>query len=258
MTAGERAHYAHCPVEGCGKRLRVVPAPAKPVPQHSAPRFPGHRHPAGGNCKGTHMLVLVRHREHRCVRCRLLPSMPDGADTYDTRYRPPAPRPIDKRSPAGNPHCTSHWREVQAERKAGRAASYRRSTHGISDALFALVLALQGGGCACGKPFAKGYTPRVDHDHDYAREHCDHDPDVACPACFRGLLHDACNQVLVGRFTAGQLAAVAQYVTSSTTAALLTSFPPDGPGPEDPVFAAGWRELVEARRATGGVGDLAG
>jgi hypothetical protein len=243
MTAGQRASYAYCPVLGCGKRLRVTPPPAKGAPRS---RFPGHRHPAGGMCAGTREVVLGAHREHPCVRCALLPVAKPG--DYDrpghrvgVHSRPPEPRPIDKRSPAGNPHCVSHWREVLEERRRANSAGYRRRTHGISDDVAALVLAEQGGGCACGRPFARKYTPRTDHSHQVAREVCDHPENVACPRCYRGALHDACN-VAIGRFSADQLEALAAYIRQPTTARIVA-----GPQPEDPTFAAGWRELVDAR-----------
>jgi hypothetical protein len=246
VNAARLVHYAHCPVEGCGRRLPVNPPPPGRVPNHAAPKFPTHRHPAGGNCKGSHGLVLLAHREHRCVRCRLLP-LPQPGD-YDqpghrvgVHSRPPEPRPIDKRSPANNPHCTSHWRDVLEERRKARSAGRRRSTHGISDELAALVLAEQGGGCACGRPFSKTYTPRTDHHHPTAREVCDHPENVACPRCYRGGLHDACN-VAIGRFTAEQLENLAAYLRNPTTARIIA-----GPEPADPTFAAGYRELVAAR-----------
>jgi len=239
--------YAYCPVEGCGKRLRVAPPPAGRVPNHTAPKFPTHRHPAGGNCKGSHQLVLLAHREHRCVRCRVLPVTQPG-DYYRPHHRigvhsrPPEPRPIDKRSPAGNPHCTSHWREVQEERRRARSSARRRNTHGISDNVHQLVLAEQGGGCACGEPFSPKYTPRTDHNHQVARLACDHPENVACPRCYRGALHDSCN-VLLGRFSAEQLENLAAYRRNPTTARIAA-----GPKPGDPIFAAGWRELVDARQ----------
>lgn len=231
--------YAHCPVEGCGKRLPVPPPPPGRVPDHAAPKFPAHRHPAGGMCGGR--IVLLAHREHRCVRCKVLPPRPLSADLGAAGFRPAEPRPIDRRSPAGNPHCTSHWREVLEERRVTRSASRRRSTHGISDELAALVLAEQGGGCPCGKPFSRKYTPRTDHNHDVAREVCDHPENVACPRCYRGGMHDACN-VAIGRFSADQLAGLAAYKREPTTARIMA-----GPEPTDPVFAIGYRELRDAR-----------
>lgn len=275
MTAGQRASYAFCPGPDCGKRLRVPP------PTGDAPRFPGHRHSAGGTCPTSHAPVRAKDREHDCadcrdlpvpwpgaydhpghrvgvhsrppaprpikgkvghrllcashlqarlaaqpvvhpcIRCRELPELPAGielpagADPVRHGYRPAEPRPIK-----GKRMCDYHLRIHNELLRVKRSSARRLKTHGVTDELSAQARAAQGGGCACGRPFRAKYTPRTDHDHRVAREQCGHDPAHACPNCYRGDLHDACN-VAIGRFTVDQLRRLADYKAAGGTMAVL-------------------------------------
>lgn len=158
---------------------------------------------------------------HPCIDCRELP-LPDtlAGVTAEATYgsdavRPPEPRPIK-----GKRRCASHLRDRNEVLRKRRSSARRLATHGVSDELSAQAREAQGGGCACGRPFSPKYTPRTDHSHQVARGECGHDPDHACPNCYRGDLHDQCN-VIIGRMSPAQLRNLASYVEDGGTMARL-------------------------------------
>jgi hypothetical protein len=162
---------------------------------------------------------------HPCHGCRVLPEipvgveLPAGADPLDHGYRPAEPRKIK-----GKRRCDRHLREHNERLRRGRSQARRLKTHGVSEELAATARAAQGGGCACGRPFSPKYTPRTDHDHRVARERCGHDPAHACPNCYRGDLHDACN-VAIARFTSDQLRRLADYKDAGGTMVVVRARP---------------------------------
>lgn len=80
----------------------------------------------------------------------------------------------------------------EEHRRRGRRATL--TSHGMTPEQYDAMLAAQGGVCAaCGRP-PNGKALAIDHDHA-------HDPyhrpgQKSCPQCWRGLLHDACNQAV--------------------------------------------------------------
>jgi hypothetical protein len=59
------------------------------------------------------------------------------------------------------------------------------------------LLAFQGDVCyICRRANGKTRALSVDHDHEYAREHCDHPHDESCIDCWRGLVCATCNRML--------------------------------------------------------------
>lgn len=74
--------------------------------------------------------------------------------------------------------------------RKGRTPSRR---HGLGRSGVDALIAEQGGSCAiCGVEYADkpGHRLAVDHDHRH------HPGRIGCPACIRGLLCNACNNLL--------------------------------------------------------------
>jgi hypothetical protein len=86
----------------------------------------------------------------------------------------------------------------QARRR--REANRKRNLkvrHGMTPEQYDALLAFQEGLCfLCRR--AKGTTKSlaVDHDHAIAREECEHEPDLSCINCWRGLCCSRCNAIL--------------------------------------------------------------
>ena len=58
------------------------------------------------------------------------------------------------------------------------------------------MLRFQGGHCyMCPHITGKTRSLSVDHDHAYAREHCEHPHDESCINCWRGLICATCNRM---------------------------------------------------------------
>lgn len=222
-----RKHYVH-PCRRCWA-LPVTVESAHGLDQEYRPALP---RPVAGRV-GRDDLCASHLRErlalipvaHPCADCRVLPELPAGvelpagADPLDHGYRPGEPRKIK-----GKRRCDRHLREHNERLRRGRSQRRRLAVHGVSEELAATARAAQGGGCACGRPFRPKYTPRTDHDHRVAREQCGHDPAHACPNCYRGDLHDACN-VAIARFTSGQLRRLADYKDAGGTMAVVRARP---------------------------------
>lgn len=138
---------------------------------------------------------------HRCVDCRALPE----------DERPPRPRPIVGGGPR-SARCDTHWREVQARRRAAQRTTRVTRIFKLSADEYAALLTFQGGRCVCGRGSRRALT--VDHDHRCCagRE--------SCGRCVRGLLCDACNREVIGRYGAEQLDALAAYLRDPTMARL--------------------------------------
>lgn len=158
-------------------------------------------------------------KEHVCVDCRELPARPleflsPGEDAlYPGPYRPSAPRPTDVAQHPRTPRCATHRRAQRKAQKAARNAAYVLRTYGLTSELKAVVWAAQGQACICGRRPTR--EPDTDHDHRLAREH-EHPEDRACEGCLRGLLCRACNTYVVGRYSAAQLRALADYIERPT------------------------------------------
>lgn len=212
------------PIAGTLGAAGLGPAPADDQVRPALPR------PVAGKV-GREDLCATHLREalaaipvvHPCHDCRVLPELdvelPAGADPLDHGYRPGEPRKIK-----GKRRCDRHLREHNERLRRGRSQARRLKTHGVSEELAATAREAQGGGCACGRPFRAKYTPRTDHDHRVAREQCGHDPTHACPNCYRGDLHDACN-VAIARFTSDQLRRLADYKDAGGTMVVVRARP---------------------------------
>jgi hypothetical protein len=60
-----------------------------------------------------------------------------------------------------------------------------------------LLLVFQGRVCyICQRATGKVRALAVDHDHNVARQRCDHPHDESCSDCWRGLLCSRCNDIL--------------------------------------------------------------
>lgn len=59
------------------------------------------------------------------------------------------------------------------------------------------LLAFQAGHCyVCWRATGTTRALSVDHDHAYAKEHCDHPHQESCINCWRGLVCATCNKTL--------------------------------------------------------------
>jgi hypothetical protein len=131
--------------------------------------------------------------QHECVACAALP----------VDDRPPRPRPAVHGGPRSR-RCATHWREHLAALRARRHVTYVTKTYSLSAEEQAALWAFQGERCPCGrKP-----TRRPDTDHDHS---CCSGP-TSCGRCVRGLCCRACNKDVLGRYSAAQLRALADYL----------------------------------------------
>lgn len=142
--------------------------------------------------------------DHNCIDCAALPES----------ERPKKPRP----TPHGGPRslrCVTHYRAHRRGQKARNRATYVAKTYGLSAEEYAELWEFQGERCVCGRRPTR--APDVDHDHA-----CCSGP-VSCGRCVRGLLCRSCNREIVGRYSAGQLRALADYIEYPNMARLRDS-----------------------------------
>ena len=66
--------------------------------------------------------------------------------------------------------------------------------HGMTPEQYDALLAAQGGVCAACGALPKGYARALHVDHDHAHDWSHRPGQKSCPACWRGLLCDACNK----------------------------------------------------------------
>lgn len=107
-------------------------------------------------------------------------------------------------TPEGKPRrCGEHGRAMrQRTRDSGWAGRLRR-VHRMTEEQYWALYEAQGRKCAIPRCRAIGKVKKlaVEHDHEYARQHCDHDPKTeSCSACWRGLCCGPHNYDLLGRF----------------------------------------------------------
>jgi len=116
---------------------------------------------------------------------------------------PRAPRA----APHGGPRsrrCATHWRVHRKAQKARTALVRVKRVYNVDAAQHAALWAFQGEHCPCGRRPTR--MPDTDHDHA-----CCAGP-TSCGACVRGLVCRACNREVLGRYTAVQLRALADYL----------------------------------------------
>jgi hypothetical protein len=130
-----------------------------------------------------------------CVACRT-----EGVTTM---------RPTDVAQHPRRPMCATHRRAHRAAARAAAHDTYRARMYGLTGEEARALWVFQGSACPCGRQPSR--RPDTDHDHRLAREH-DHDVDQACPGCLRGLCCRACNTYVLGRYSAAQLRALADYL----------------------------------------------
>jgi hypothetical protein len=143
---------------------------------------------------------------HVCVDCAKLPD----------DERPARPRPATHGGPRSR-RCTTHHRALRAGRKTSSWAGRLMRVHGMTEEQYWSMYEAQGRKCALPRCRATGKTRKlaVDHDHDYARRHCSHDPDrESCSACWRGLCCYPHNFELLGKF-AGDLEDALTYLRTA-------------------------------------------
>lgn len=145
---------------------------------------------------------------HRCIRCKELPEkpagviLPTGANWVRHGYRPKKPAKIV--TLAGKPERCTHHAQVEKKRvRAQRQAGHVQRFAGITEEQYQAIYRHQGGKCAFPNCRANGKTKRlaIHHNHQYAAEHCDHDPKTqACPACIVALICGPHNHDLLGKW----------------------------------------------------------
>ena len=94
-------------------------------------------------------------------------------------------------------------RRTKAELARARAKAlsarkhHLRVTHSMDQQIYDDILAFQEGVCRiCLRPPSPGKNLHIDHDHNVAKELCDHPHEKSCPRCWRGLVHRHCNDLL--------------------------------------------------------------
>jgi hypothetical protein len=116
-------------------------------------------------------------RRTRCIDCRAEGSMSKVA----------APRP--------GPRCLKHHRLRKKEISKAAHAKRIEQEFEMPSKIYWAIYEWQGGRCyVCRR--ATGARKRLAIDHEHGREGCDHDPEVGCPRCWRGLLCGPCNQTI--------------------------------------------------------------
>lgn len=127
------------------------------------------------------------------------------------KYRP---------TPHGGPRsplCVTHNRARKRMRRSRAQELHVERTYQLSTRDYYAILAIQGGGCPCGR--GKGAIAKrlsVDHDHHFhdGEDPPPHPPEVGCRRCVRGLLCDTCNRIVVGRYDVQALARLITYKTN--------------------------------------------
>ena len=159
--------------------------------------------------------------EHVCVDCRALPELPPDApkprgSRIRAGFRPPKPLAVVSGGPRSQ-RCTIHARAHRYAQRVAARTAHKARRFGLTAELQAELWALQGSACPCGAKFSPGEIPAgvaAEHDHEYAAEHCAHDPASGCPECVLGMVCAHCNTEIIGRLTgrtggrAGALAAL--------------------------------------------------
>ena len=80
-------------------------------------------------------------------------------------------------------------------REATRKANLK-SRHHMTLEQYDMLLAFQGGHCyMCPLRTGKTRALSVDHDHAFAKEHCEHPHQESCENCWRGLVCATCNKM---------------------------------------------------------------
>jgi hypothetical protein len=131
---------------------------------------------------------------HSCVVCAALP----------IDQQPKKPRPAHLYGRKRLKRCTTHERAERSAAKAARHATYVTTTYGLSAKEQAELWEFQGRKCPCGRKPTR--MPDTDHDH-----RCCPGP-KSCGKCVRGLLCRNCNTYVIGRYSAMQLRALADYL----------------------------------------------
>jgi hypothetical protein len=105
-------------------------------------------------------------------------------------------RPIKAGGPR-SPLCVSHARARKRTQRARAHELRLEKNFSISAQLYWELYKAQGGKCYVCR-VASGKTKRlaVEHDHEVARNECNHDPNNGCPHCIRGLACGRCNKLV--------------------------------------------------------------
>lgn len=138
---------------------------------------------------------------HICVDCK---AMPEGE-------RPTTPRPAPHGGPRSRRCATHHLAWKRARRTKTRDTRVRR-VYGLSPEQHAELWTFQGEACICGRRPSR--APDIDHDHACC------DGPASCGRCVRGLLCRQCNREVIGRYSAEQLRALADYIENPPMARL--------------------------------------
>lgn len=152
-----------------------------------------------------------------CIDCRALPAKVDveadlaaNPDAVRVRlirsgidYRPKTPRAIVDGCGPRTPRCDHHKRAQKRAQRVTARATHKERRFGLTAELQLILWTLQGAQCPCGAKKAPTVPPGValDHDHQYAAQHCDHPVADGCLDCLLGYLCLTCNRDIIGRFT---------------------------------------------------------
>lgn len=122
--------------------------------------------------------------------------------------RPTTPRPIDPRSGPRSPRCHTHIEALLKARRTAARDRHQRTTYELEPGDLFELEKFQGFRCPCGNR-----VKHTDHDHQRARELCDHDPKFGCKRCVRGRLCFICNSHILGRgYDIARLEALVGYL----------------------------------------------
>jgi len=139
-------------------------------------------------------------------------------DCYVAAQRPVVARPTDGAPRV--PRCATHKRAHLKLKRAKAHATRVKRVYGISPEFQAMIWEFQGERCPCGRRPTR--FPDTDHDHVLARDH-DHPDNQGCEECVRGMCCRACNTYVLGRYSAAQLRALADYLDNPPAQQLLVS-----------------------------------
>lgn len=93
--------------------------------------------------------------------------------------------------------CATHDRAWRTAKSRERKAKHVSDFAGITEDEYQALLKAQGGSCYICRRKPGRIRLAIDHDHEYAKQHCSHDPvNKACRNCIRGLLDKTCNRYL--------------------------------------------------------------